>query len=215
MGRVRVIFDRIHRRLFALLSLLPVEQQGKLLRLSFESKHKRPDPWGHAVFSYETYKYGKTLNCVPVRHYRRIADIGCSEGVFTCRVAGNYRAADVVGLDISRRALGRARQRARQEHLDVTFRACDILNQSFEGKFDLVFCSELLYYLGSYSRLRLASERIVDLLEPGGLLLLTHPWPESRRLHLPFDTHPGVLRFAEYIDQSTHHPFAVTVYERL
>jgi hypothetical protein len=58
MGRARTLFDGIHRRLFAALSLLAPEQQGKLLRLGsarlgFESK---PDPWGHAVEPYEAFK---------------------------------------------------------------------------------------------------------------------------------------------------------------
>ncbi|MFJ1656681.1 class I SAM-dependent methyltransferase [Streptomyces sp. NPDC088337] len=214
MGRVRSFFDRIHRGLFDVTSLLAPEQQGRLLRVCFEQKHRKLDPWGHAVDSYEAFKYSKTLESVPARPYRHIVDIGCSEGVFTCLVAQSYPAADVVGIDISERALMRARNRAKEVNQRITFEAIDILNQSPRGTFDLVICSELLYYLGSTNRLLLGCTKIAALLEPGGFLVLVHPWPESRRLYRHFDTNTALVRHAEHIDNDSHRPFAVTMYER-
>jgi trans-aconitate methyltransferase len=214
MGRARILFDSVHRGLFRVPSFLTPEQQGRVLRLCFESKHRRPDPWGHAVEPYEAFKYSKTLDCVPARPYPRIVDIGCSEGTFTSRVAQTYPTADVVGVDISERALTRARNRAKEANQRITFEALDILNQSPCGTYDLAFCSELLYYLGGNDRLRLASEKIAALLDPGGILVLAHPWPESRRLHRHFDANPMLARYSEHVDMNSHRPFAVTLYER-
>ncbi|GAA3245734.1 class I SAM-dependent methyltransferase [Streptomyces labedae] len=214
MGRIRNFFDRLHRGLFDALSLVPPEQQGRMLRLCFESKHRRPDPWHHAVTPYETFKYATTLACVPPRPYRRIADIGCSEGTFTCRVAQVHPAAEVVGVDISERALTRARTRAAESRARITFEALDILTQSPGGTFDLVFCAELLYYLGRKGSVQLVCDRVTALLEPGGLLILVHPWPESRRLYGPFDTNPLLARHCENVVTDSHRPFAVTLYER-
>lgn len=214
MGVVRTVCDRIHRGLFDVPSLLGPEKQGRLLRACFEHKHRLPDPWGHAAKPYEAFKYAKTLACVPSRPYQRIVDIGCSEGAFTCRVADTYPDVDVVGIDISERALMRARSRAAAAGQKVRFEALDILNRSPHGTFDLVFCCELLYYLGRNDRLSLGCARIAALIAPGGLLVLVHPWPESRRLYGPFDANTALTRHSEHIDTTSHRPFAVTVYER-
>ncbi|MFE6686273.1 class I SAM-dependent methyltransferase [Streptomyces sp. NPDC057743] len=214
MERLRTAGDKVHRGLFNLTSLLSSEYHGKFLRACFEHKHRRPDPWKHEVAPYETAKYTTTLARIPPRPYRRIADIGCSEGTFTRRVADAYPTAEVVGVDISQRALERASRRASAQGLDnVTFTALNIFEDSPDGLFDLVFCSELLYYLGGQERLRTACSRIAALLAPQGLLVAVHPWPESRRLHRPFDSAQRLTQHSEHIETATHRPYAVTVYE--
>ncbi|MGV9565035.1 class I SAM-dependent methyltransferase [Streptomyces sp. NPDC003480] len=213
MNLVRTVCDKIHRGLFSLPSLLPAEYQGKVLRACFEHKHRRPDPWRHEVSPYETSKYAKTLACVPPRPYRRIADIGCSEGTFTCRVAHAYPSAEVVGMDISERALTRASWRANAQGRNITFTALDILKDGPGGLFDLIFCSELLYYLGGKDRLQLACSRIAALLAPQGLLVVVHPWPESRLLHRPLDLNLGLTRHSQHVETATPRPYAITLYE--
>ncbi|WP_269854687.1 class I SAM-dependent methyltransferase [Streptomyces sp. RPT161] len=195
-------------------SLLPPEQQGRLLRACFEHKHRRPDPWGHAVDPYEAFKYAQTLACVPRRQYRRIVDIGCSEGTFTYLVAEAHPAADVLGVDISERALTRARSRATAAGREITFEALDVLTHSPRHRFDLAFCCELLYYLGRNDRLSLGCARIAALLAPGGMLVLVHPWPESRGLYRSFDDNTALILHSEQVWTTSHRPFAVTVYER-
>ncbi|ARF53186.1 class I SAM-dependent methyltransferase [Streptomyces gilvosporeus] len=214
MELVRTVGDMIHRGLFRLPSLLPAEGHGRILRACFEYKYRRPDPWRYEVAPYEVSKYATTLACVPPRSYRRIADIGCSEGTFTCRVAQTYPAAEVVGVDISERALRRADRRASVQGRDITFMARNIVEGSPDGLFDLVFCSELLYYFGSQDRLRLACSRITALLAPRGLLVAVHPWPESRRLHCPFGSDQRLTQHSERVETTTSRPYAVVVYER-
>ncbi|MEU0715749.1 SAM-dependent methyltransferase [Streptomyces lavendulocolor] len=215
MGKAQLFFDRIHRGLFDIPSLLPPEQQERVLQRCFEHKHRRPDPWRHAVDSYEAYKYAMTLNCIPARPYRSIVDIGCSEGVFTCKVAHAYPDARTVGIDISGQAIERARHRAEENEQDITFEVLNIVRQTPKTAFDLAICSELLYYLGIGERLHMASTHIAWLLTPKGLLVLVHPWPESRRLNRHFDTNPSVVRHAEHIYSDSHRPFAITLYEHL
>lgn len=207
------IGDALHRRLFGMMSALPGRASTGLLRGYFEWFHRRPDPWGHAVLDYEQRKYAATLDAVPPGDYRRILDVGCSEGTFTAQLAGRYPAAEIVGVDISARALERARRRlAAAGDAAVRFDVLDIVTHSPAGRFDLVFCAETLYYLGRGERSRLAAHRLGALLEPAGLLVLVHPWPEARALYAELDTHPALTRHTEEVVDDPTRPFAVTTY---
>src|SRR5437868_10191466 len=112
-GRVAVqaMGGLLHRKLFDLISMPTVRGQGSLLRWYFDWWHRRPDPWGYATEPYEIYKYGKTLEHLHGRDYKRILDVACSEGVFTSQLAATYPHASVDGVDISARAVSRARAR--------------------------------------------------------------------------------------------------------
>nr|BFE77550.1 hypothetical protein GCM10020093_001510 [Planobispora longispora] len=62
----------------------------------------------------------------------------------------------------------------------MRFLEADLLSHHPGHRFDLVFCAETLYYLGRDDRLRRASARLSDLLDPTGLLVVVHP---GRRPH--------------------------------
>jgi trans-aconitate methyltransferase len=205
------IGDALHRGFFGLLSLVPVRRQGRLLVGYFDWWHRNPDPWNYGGEPYEQYKHNKTIEMLPARRYGRILDVGCSEGTFTHLVAAAHPKSETIGVDVSLRALDRARTRGGS---DATFLALDILNESPGGTFDLVFCAETLYYLGRADRLRQASRRLSSLLAPGGLLVLTHPWPEARKLYRCLDDDADLQRTAEYVESDSPRPFAITVYQR-
>ncbi|GLW10594.1 hypothetical protein Misp01_57220 [Microtetraspora sp. NBRC 13810] len=212
MTGLREIPDLMHRTLFRTLSLLAPGGQGAVLRRYFDWWHRNPDPWNLGTDSYERHKYETTLRQVPERPYRRILDVGCSEGVFTHMLARTYPDAEVTGMDISERALSRARARMDGDGTKVTLIQGDLLADGPGERFDLVFCAETLYYLGRHDRLLRASARLSGLLEPGGVLVLVHPWPEARRLHGYLDDNPAVSRFAEEVDRTPQRPFAVSLY---
>ncbi|PZG50712.1 hypothetical protein C1I98_09915 [Spongiactinospora gelatinilytica] len=204
--------DALHRMVFGLLSMVPSRGQGRLLGRYFDWWHRNPDPWNYHGEPYEKYKHKRTIEVLPARPYARIIDVGCSEGTFTHLVAAAYPESETLGVDISRRALARAE--SGKDTSSARFLALDILNQSPGGSFDLVFCAETLYYLGRSGRLRQASVRLAGLLAPGGLLVLTHPWPEARRLYRCLDADPALLRTAEHVDDGSGRPFAITIYQR-
>lgn len=206
--------DRLHRTLFELLSYSGPRLHGALLTQYFDWWHRRPDPWQHAVDPYERHKYERTLDKVPMRSYRRILDVGCSEGTFTRLVAAAHPTAHTVGVDVSARAIERAAARSAVDDANIRFETMDILNEAPDGTFDLMFCAETLYYLGRDDRLRQACRRMRDLLTPGGALVLVHPWPESQALHRYFADDPEFHPMAEHVDDAARVPFAVEVYER-
>ncbi|MFG1705821.1 class I SAM-dependent methyltransferase [Nonomuraea sp. M3C6] len=201
----------MHRTLFRTLSLLSPAGQGLILRRYFDWRHRVPDPWKLATDSYEQQKYRSTLKHLPARPYRRIIEVGCAEGVFTHTLATTYPDAEIIGVDVSARALARARQRVPEDGR-VRFIQADILTHRPDRSFDLVFCSETLYYLGRHERLRRASAQLSALLEPDGVLVAVHPWPEATRLHHYLDSHAALSRLTEQVYQAPPRPFAVAVY---
>ncbi|TMR88992.1 class I SAM-dependent methyltransferase [Nonomuraea basaltis] len=199
----------MHRTLFRTLSLLSPQGQGMILRRYFNWKHRSPDPWKLATDSYEQQKYLSTLQHLPPRAYRRIIEVGCAEGVFTHALAAAYPDAEITGVDVSERALARARERVNGNER-VRFIHADILTHRPDQRFDLVFCSETLYYLGRTDRLRRASAQLCALLEPDGVLVAVHPWPEATRLHRYLDA--SLSRLEEQVYTATARPFAIAVY---
>lgn len=201
----------MHRGLFKTISLLG-RRQGPVLRRYFDWWHRTPDPWHLTTDAYERYKYQTTLGELPAEPVRRILEVGCSEGAFTELLAAAYPDAEIIGLDISDRALERARRRLEGATARVRFVHGDLLDHETATQYDLVFCAETLYYLGRDHRLRRASQRLSSLPAAGGLLVLVHPWPEARRLHAFVDASPEVGKIGERIDPDTRRPFAVSLY---
>jgi SAM-dependent methyltransferase len=103
-----------------------------------------PDPWGYRTSSYEHDKYAATLEALPSGSHKLCLELGCSIGVFTRLLAA--RSEHVVAMDFSLSAL----ELARQQLVDVE--NVDLLRASFPeqtppGSWDVVVCSEILYYL--------------------------------------------------------------------
>lgn len=102
------------------------------------------DPWGYRTSGYERQKYEATLAALPKRRQGVCLEVGCSIGVFTGLLAA--RCEHVVAIDFSLSALQLAR-----EHLAGVGNV-DLLRASFPeeappGSWDLIVCSEVLYYL--------------------------------------------------------------------
>src|ERR1700704_2247294 len=103
-----------------------------------------PDPWGYRTRDYEQEKYAATLAALPQRTHGLCLEVGCSIGVFTGLLAA--RCEHVVAIDFSLSALRLARR-----HLKGV-RNVDLLRAGFPeetpaGSWDLIVCSEILYYL--------------------------------------------------------------------
>jgi SAM-dependent methyltransferase len=104
-----------------------------------------PDPWRYRSSEYEREKYAATLAALGSgTSYRRTLEIGCSIGVFTELLA--QRCEWLVAIDFSSRALELAREQV------GNLANVEVLRRTFPdevppGTWDLVVCSEILYYL--------------------------------------------------------------------
>jgi ubiquinone/menaquinone biosynthesis C-methylase UbiE len=114
------------------------------------------------------------LNLLGDLRGRSLIDIGCGPGVYTVEFA--RRGATVVGLDISRKMLEKAKSSARMTNAKLTLQKADahflpFMDESFDT------AALILTILNA----RVAQE-VARVLKPGGLLLFsdTHPLIESK-----------------------------------
>lgn len=172
---------RVSRSLRAALTLVPplaqairyfkrrhrVPKERAFFELVFS---RRADPWNYGN-TYEQLKYHQTLEMIPEGPVVDALELACAEGHFTIQLA--TRVQRLVATDVSEVALQRAARRCR--HLDnVRFQRLDLTRDPLPGAFDLVVCSEVLYYTNHKSRLRNVARKLARALRPGGYLLMAH-----------------------------------------
>lgn len=127
------------------------------------------DPWNYGGSAYERQKYEDTLELIPAMRDGLGLELACAEGHFTTRLA--ERVGRLVATDISATALERARARAEAAG-NVEFQQLDFMRQPIPGAYDVIVCSEVLYYAGE--RLDAVAAAITRHLKPGGLLVMAH-----------------------------------------
>src|ERR1700684_3023626 len=106
--------------------------------------HESADPWGYRTSDYEREKYAATLAALPKRSHGLCLEVGCSIGVFTGLLAA--RCEHVVAIDFSLGALRLARPHP-QRGGDVDLLPAGFPEKTPPGSWDLIVCSEVLYYL--------------------------------------------------------------------
>ena len=128
------------------------------------------DPWKYTS-SYEQTKYEQTLELLPKAPITRALELACAEGHFTMQLAP--RVESLLAVDISQIALERAAERC-SGLKNITYLQLDFMTDAVPGRFDLIVCSEVLYYCGSLQMLQVVARKIADAIEPGGYLLTAH-----------------------------------------
>lgn len=118
-----------------------------------------------------------------VKEAHEVLDVGCGIGVGPAYIAKSF-GCRVVGVDLSERMIGWARQRARQERVGalVELRTADVLALPFpDDRFDVVLCESVLTFVEDKAR---AIGECVRVTRPGGHvglnegLWLKEPAPE-------------------------------------
>jgi len=147
-----------------------------LQRAHFEALYAAdPDPWDFETSAYEQAKYERTLAALGERRYGRGLEAGCSIGVLAARLA--ERCDELLAVDIAQAAVDAARERlAAHRHVRVERRTLPA--EWPGGPFDLVVCSELLYYWDEPT-LEEALVAMAESLAPAGRLVAVHYRPKS------------------------------------
>jgi hypothetical protein len=133
--------------------------------------------------------------------------------VLTEQVA--LRCDELVSWDGAPRALEQARRRVVAPH--VVFELARVPDQWPEGSFDLVLCSELLYFLDDAARAGFR-ERTLDSLEPGAHLVAVH-WrhgfaeapSNGDEAHAELAATPGLVRTVHHVEPD----FRLDVWQRV
>lgn len=141
-----------------------------------EEKHywdalfSREDPWDYTS-AYEQEKYRHTLEMIPGEASLKVLELGCAEGIFTKMLSGKVDS--VLAMDISERALQRASKKCAGLE-NVQFEQHDIAKGIPDDGYNLIICSEILYYLRDRYALTRFANRVKQALPSGGHLLMTH-----------------------------------------
>lgn len=131
---------------------------------------QQPDPYGFAKNPYEESKYNYTIKLLDGRTYDRALEIGCAEGVFTAMLAPLCRS--LLAVEVSETAIERAMLRL-QDMPHVTVSRAALPAEMPSGKFDLIVCSDVLYYFPRDVLVEMIP-RFATALAPGGTLLALH-----------------------------------------
>lgn len=158
----------------------PSPTEPKYFEQLFESCH---DPWDYTS-DYEQTKYRQTLDLLPASKPRRALELACAEGHFTVQLARRVR--ELVATDVAATAVQRTRERCAALK-NVSFQQLDLVYDPLpEGVFDLLVCSEVLYFAGTRANLEVIAQKFVEGLEPGGHIVLAHG-----NVHAEDPTQPG------------------------
>jgi SAM-dependent methyltransferase len=151
-----------------------------------------PDPWKFATSEYEAQKYAATIAVLPKLHYLSVLEIGGSIGVLTKKLAQYSNS--VLSIDVSKTAQDRAIEYCKQ-FPQIQFQLMNFPSQHPTGKFDLILVSEVGYYWCPKD-LQIAKERIFEILESKGNLLLVHWLPKTPNYPLTGDeVHDEFMKF--------------------
>ncbi len=141
-------------------------------RSNFETLFaKNPDPWKYTS-PYEQTKYEQTLELLPNVKFEQVLELACAEGHFTAQLAP--KVGNLVATDISQIALDRTKQRCKNLNNNVSFQRLDFITEPINGKYDLIVCSEVLYFTENLELLKAAASKIAAALKPGGYFITAH-----------------------------------------
>lgn len=119
----------------------------------FEEIFEKEDPWRYFVCEYENRKHVRQIKAIKqyFPHPQNVLEIGCAEGAHTLMLARAFPGASILGIDISKIAVKRAK-RNREYCQNVNIIEADIIElfkQAHfpENTFDVIIQSESLYYL--------------------------------------------------------------------
>ena len=138
--------------------------------LFWEAFFQNEDPWNYGS-SYEQEKYRRQLELLPPEPPERALELACAEGHFTRQLAPKVE--HLLAADISTKALNRARSGC-STHRNVDFVKLDLSADDLPGEMDLIFCSEVLYFLNDQAELELVAKKLSQALRPGGHLIAAH-----------------------------------------
>lgn len=132
------------------------------------------DGWRREIASLLRHAGGEAL---ARRDGVRLLDLGCGPGESTFALARAFTGeAEVVGIDLYRAMVARARRRHRRRHRDLTgvrFEVADATHLPFaERSFDLAIGHSFLYLVRDRAAVLREARRV---LRPGGQLLLMEP----------------------------------------
>ncbi len=182
-------------------------------RTEFETMYaQRSDPWDYETSRYESDKRNRLLQYFAGKRYGRLLELGCSIGVNTEHLAEHCD--HLAAIDIAAPAVNQAKQRC-QQHSHVHISCIDFFDYK-APPFDLVLCSEVLYYWWDPPSLRRKLARKLmtltrahsELVLVWGGFRLDQDWNGFLTSQFPFR-----LKSSDYFPDDNR-PFRISIFER-
>jgi 2-polyprenyl-3-methyl-5-hydroxy-6-metoxy-1,4-benzoquinol methylase len=133
---------------------------------------EQPDPWNYLGNPGESERFHNALELLDGarqgRIYKQAMEIGCAEGIFTEMLAP--RCQSLLAVDIISTALARAAERC--AGMGVTFSQWDLADSPMPDGLDLLVIMDVLELLFRPADVKIARDKLVSALRPGGHLLL-------------------------------------------
>lgn len=155
------------------------------------------DPWGCQAKAQSIYNKIFLEVLFDSGRYQRILDVGCGTGGLTSQLLERNGGGEVSGCDISSTAV----QKAKELWPAINFKQLNILdaNEKGFGPFDLIVCSEILWYL--LDDLEAVYQKIASWLRHGGKLGIHQHFPSCQRFGR--EVLDGLQGFEAFIASST------------
>lgn len=134
---------------------------------------QQADPWNFRGSEYEHEKYRGNVQALGGGPFTNALELGCSIGIqsgMLSEICGH-----LIAVDISDVAISEAEKNCSDKY-NIQFRQMDITKDFPEGRFDLITCCEVGYYL-TVRDLGKLFVRISGALKNGGRLMLVHWTP--------------------------------------
>jgi len=105
--------------------------------------------------------------------FPKIMDFGCANGFSTGRLAKLSPNSNFLGIDINADMIDVARKTAEHERLpNLEFRKVDVVRDTVIERFEFIYGVRVFQNIESFDMQKRVLDRILDLLKPGGKLLL-------------------------------------------
>jgi 2-polyprenyl-3-methyl-5-hydroxy-6-metoxy-1,4-benzoquinol methylase len=187
-------------------------------RFEFERLYlESPDPWNYHSSSYERRKYERVLACaLKWRSAGESAlEVGCSVGVFSRMLTNHFD--KVTAIDVSKEALSAA-TRYNSAAKNVRFMHSDLQSLDTDGRYDVIVCAEVLYYVAEKD-VEVVCRQLGRYLSARGVILLVTGVSGEQPDSLYFDGWADVFaaRFGQTfkeIVQDPARPYLVAVFSR-
>jgi 2-polyprenyl-3-methyl-5-hydroxy-6-metoxy-1,4-benzoquinol methylase len=178
---------------------------------------EKSDPWDYKTSKYEAKKYRRGLKAALQwrRGRGRALEIGCSIGMFTRMLPAEFD--EVTAVDISEEAIALARREVNGAgHVD--FVRADIRKLRLGKRYDVIFVSEMLYYLPRSAKAPVMNA-LRSHLSPDGVVILVsgRPSPGENFLALsdwkPLFIEEGFNVLADEDIDNPFRPYVIQVFD--
>lgn len=177
----------LHRSLYRTLALLPPGTRQKAVGRWFDALFAfAPDAWQYASSRYEVNKRQRLTRAIP-SGADVIVEFGCASGHNLMELAAALPDAQLIGIDVSRRALALGYEQLVGHGNVQLFCTADPAGwddvKANCQSIDVLILSEVLYYLGTSRTIAQSLLPLAQMLDQGSSVVMLHGGADASALH--------------------------------